>query len=113
MEIKIDKAKYGKDIIVKKGDKTLAIDICNGMEGALIFAVEGNENKTYIKFSAHNQQFCEFLAEVVETLNTYHNVWFKLKDWVEEKMETCPQEEWYDFEEVLCQMRELEPKGDE
>lgn len=112
MEIIVDKAKLGKDIVVKNGNKHIAIDICNGMDGCLMFATIENE-KVNIKYSVQNQEFCEFIAEVIETLNTYHNVWFKLKDWVKEKMETCPLEEWYDFEEVLCQMKELEPKGDE
>lgn len=34
--------------------------------------------------------------------------WEKLKEWVENKMEVCPNEEWYDFEEMFCEMQELE-----
>ena len=34
--------------------------------------------------------------------------WEKLKEWVKNKMETCPNEEWYDFEEMFCEMQELE-----
>lgn len=121
MEIIVDKAKLGKDIVVKNGNKHIAIDICKGMEGCLMFATNENE-KVNIKHSVHNQEFCEFIAEVIETLTDYHEAWFKLKDWVQEcqkgniigaRTKTLTNDLNCAFEMTFNKMQELEPKGDE
>lgn len=125
MEIIVDKAKLGKDIVVKNGDKHIAIDICSGMEGCLMFATIENE-KVNIKHSVHNQEFCEFIAEVIETLTDYHEAWFKLKDWVKNNNEVLlysiddkpaklgnKKYNYFERKQILEKMEELEPKGDE
>jgi len=36
----------------------------------------------------------------------------QIKKVVNKKMETCPNYEWYDFEEVMCKMQDLEKEFD-
>ena len=117
MEIIIDEAKLGKDIVVKNGNKHIAIDICKGTEGCLMFATTENK-KVNIKHSVHNQEFCEFIAEVIETLNKYHEAWFKLKEWIDKS--GCFLDDGslsggvvISIYAILDKMQELEPKGDE
>lgn len=112
MEIIVDKAKLGKDIVIKEGNKHIAIDICNGMEGCLIFATTENE-KVNIKHSVHNQELCEFIAEVIETLTNYHEAWFKLKEWIADTKPLRGTSINFLQETLLEKMAELEQKGDE
>ena len=79
-----------------------------------MFATTENENVN-IKHSAHNQEFCEFIAEVIETLTDYHEAWFKLKEFI---TGLYAKAEYGGIEHcvtnyILEKMAKLEPKGDE
>ena len=47
-------------------------------------------------------------ATIKGNVNIYKNMWNKLKEFVENKMQTSSETEWYTLEEIQLKMKELE-----
>lgn len=52
------------------------------------------------------------LPKALTQIKLLVNRWNKLKKWLNKKIETCPNYEWYDFEEVMCEIQDLEKEFD-